>query len=973
MAASRKTTKLKSQGNNAYGLSYALSSLRANPFRAISLALTLSLGISLFASTMVWGDTGVYVSIYQHLEQNTYQLNFVGNPDLPQSLNMADEYLSHDGLVESTYRMNTTVGLISGYNANGTFVNTSFSDSKQYDISSFVYTQHIKDTRVIFIDNEFLNISKRDFFVQGSFNLHPGEVLVSSYFIYLAEHVFDLYFKINDTINVDVLTGAVVTQPAPLGSLGRVRVSSLKIVGIYDPRTTDSIIERALPSMQRANWIQASNTYYSVLGLRDSVMMLKDEIAPVSISEESFFPQTTLVRLSARGLSSGGPNNIVSNVFSLAYRTQDLYNVTWEGADKVWGIYNAVQDYITSLSLSILALPVILLALFFSVFAADTFMAPRTVEIGVIRSKGASYSQVSAIFLWETLIISGLAVLMGIILSVFFAPLIPASTSFMTFDWSVYLYYLDRTVVTNSTILRAIGLTVLPSMLFILYRARKAAQTEIGLTLMEVTEDPTEQTESHGFTIGASIVLLIVVLILMVLLPKSPTFFLMELSLGTAAWFFLAYNGSKLSRVGLARISEKLSFALGQKNLISAGYLKMRKGRIIPLMVVLALTMSTTIAFAVQSESFRVDLNREVTYAVGADLRIDTTSKFLNYSDTLATVDGVEDIFPVLSTWAGVASTDITVEALDASAYATIGKFDESSFPNQEAQSVLGDLATTPNGIIISEFLAGFMNKTVGDNIVLEMSGVGATQFVSFVVVGTVYTAPGFGYASINDVPPSALGAGFGFQAGYTGFALANLDFVSNTIQKDTTNLFMANLATGTNHTQLFYDLWSLPGVYPTTPQDFNLKGRSLQTALFLNTVEGLFSLGFMMSLILSIFALSISLGSVVRERRKEYAIMRAIGGSQRQIVGMVFSEFSGVVIASLLLSLILGAVFGYIMGFILNGMLPFSRMLAASLEFPIQFLSIVLLIEIVTMIVGAYLPAREASRTEPAVVLRNM
>ena len=973
MAAPRKTTKLKSQGNNGYGLSYALSSLRAHPFRAISLALTLSLGISLFASTMVWGDTGVYVSIYEHLQQNTYQLNFNANPSDPQSLDLAGVYMSHEPLVESTYRMNSTVGIISGYNANGTYVNKTFPDSKQYDINGFVYTQHIKDTRVIFVDNDFLNNSARDFFVQGSFELHPGEVLVSRYFITLAEHVFDFYFKINDTIDIDVLTGAVVAQPASLGSLGRVRVTSMKIVGIYDPTTTDSLIERALPSMKRANWIQADNMYYPVLGLRDSVMMLNNEIAPHSVSENSFFPQSILVRLSARGIANEGPSKLVPNIFSFVFRTQELYNLTWDGADQIWGIYNAVQTYIATLSLSILALPVILLALFFSVFAADAFMAPRTVEIGVIRSKGATYSQVSSIFLWETLIISGLAILMGIIFSIFFAPLIPASISFMSFDWSVYIYYLEKTVLTSSTILRAIGLTVLPSMLFILYRARKAAQTEIGLTLMEATEDPTEQYESHGFTIGASIFLFIIVLILMAILPKGPTFFLMELSMGTAAWFFLAYNGSKLSRVGLARISKKLSFVLGQKNLISAGYLRMRKGRIIPLMVVLALTMSTTIAFAVQSQSFQVDLKREVTYAVGADLRIDATPKFFNYSNTLAAVNGVEQISPVLSTWARVASTDITVEALNASSYAMIGKFDQSSFPNQDPATVLGDLAAVQNGIIISDFLASFLNKTAGDNIVLEMSDIGTTQLVTFVVVGTVHTAPGFGYASTNDIPPSALGPGFGLQAGYSGFVLTNLGFVANTIHAETTTLFLANLAEGTNHTQLFYNLWSLPGVYPTTPQDFNLKSRSLQTALFLNTVEGLFSIGFVMSLVLSIFALSISLGSVVRERRKEYAIMRAIGGSQRQIVGMVFSEFAGVVMASLLLSVILGAAFGYVMGYILNGMLPFSRMLSASLDFPLEFLSIVLLIEILTMVVGAYLPAREASRTEPAVVLRNM
>jgi putative ABC transport system permease protein len=127
------------------------------------------------------------------------------------------------------------------------------------------------------------------------------------------------------------------------------------------------------------------------------------------------------------------------------------------------------------------------------------------------------------------------------------------------------------------------------------------------------------------------------------------------------------------------------------------------------------------------------------------------------------------------------------------------------------------------------------------------------------------------------------------------------------------------------------------------------------------------------MSLTLSVFALSISLGSVVRERRKEYAVMRAIGGSKRQIVSMVFSEFTGVVIASLILSIFLGIIFGFIMGFLLNNMMPFSRTLAATTSIPFNFLVIVLIIEILTMIIGAYLPAREAARTEPAVVLRNM
>ena len=89
MGVSRKSRKLKTKGNKGYGLSYAVSALRANPFRALSLALTLSLGISLFASTMVWGDTGIFVSIYEYLEDNSYQMKVESEIGVPEALGMA--------------------------------------------------------------------------------------------------------------------------------------------------------------------------------------------------------------------------------------------------------------------------------------------------------------------------------------------------------------------------------------------------------------------------------------------------------------------------------------------------------------------------------------------------------------------------------------------------------------------------------------------------------------------------------------------------------------------------------------------------------------------------------------------------------------------------------------------------------------------------------------------------------------------
>jgi ABC-type antimicrobial peptide transport system permease subunit len=391
-------------------------------------------------------------------------------------------------------------------------------------------------------------------------------------------------------------------------------------------------------------------------------------------------------------------------------------------------------------------------------------------------------------------------------------------------------------------------------------------------------------------------------------------------------------------------------------------------------MVVLALTISSTIAFSVQAESLRVDLEREVDYAVGADLRIRFDSMPFTFNETLLSYDEITNVTPVYRSRGTVGLSDmVTVTSLNALSYASIGHFDETSFPGRNASDVLSSLASVPNGIIISAFHAERWNKTIGANLTMEVSAFLVTEDITFSVVGIVYTCPGFGYAFTGDIPPSETGAGFGFQSAYSGFALTNLDFVASVLGKSETNLFMASLHDWVNRTEIRANISAMSGTYSWTPETFNIKLVNRATATFLNTIEGLFSIGFVMTLVMSIFALSIFLGSVVRERRKEYAILRALGGSRRQVVSMVFSEFTGVVLAAVAVSLVLGTIFGYINGYLLFQMSPFSRTLTPTIQIPWEFLTLVLSVQIIVMIIGAYLPAREAGRTDPAIVLRNL
>jgi hypothetical protein len=940
--------------------------MKAYPYRALSLAITLSLGVSLIGAVLVWSDTGVQVSVDDYFEHNAFQMLIDNPPGQSEAVDQAEAFANTDLFVESTYRVNSVVGLVYG---------TELPNSTVYGLDEPIYTYGLKDCEVILADDTFLDITASEFTVEGTFNIHEGEVLISQQFVTYVYEVFGLTMTINSSFGVEVLTQRPVGgDAAPIGELGRMSLESLKIVGIYEVEGFNSIVELGFPSLLRSSY-ENFNYDLPVLGIRDSIIIKAESLGSVedTISEQGFFGARTFIRASGDALIDGGLDAISVNLLTLKARIDERYVVNVEGLEEIEHLQGLIDTYSETILLSLLNLPIFILALFLSVFAADTFMAARNTEVSALRSKGASSSQIYGIFIAESLLMAVMSLGLGLVLSIVFAALIPSTVSFMSFDFEVYSFYLSSTVLRPETILNTVLICILPPLLFILNSARKAAHSEIGSYLMEVSEPMGTEGEAHGFTIGASIALLVMVALSVLFLPTSPSMLLVELGLGTAAWFFLAYNGSRISRVGFSRITARLSFMLGEKNRISAGNLRMRKGRVVPLMVVLALTLSSTIAFTVQAESFQADLEKEVRYAIGADLRVSTTARPFSFNNTLEEYPGVNRAVPVLTTWASLGTERITIEALDPTEYSLIGHFDESSFYGEDANFMLSRLHATPNGIILSAYHASRWNKTIGDILNLEVGGRLTPVTAEFVLVGLVRSAPGFGYASALDIPYSRLGAGFGYQAGHQGFAITNLDFVSSVTEITTARVFLADLVCITDQELVLRALSDIPGVSATTPEAFDLPGFSFGTALFLSTVEGLFSIGFAMSFLLSMFALTLFLGSVVRERKRDYAILRAVGGSKKQIVRVVLSEFAGIVFASLILSLILGTVFGYVMSAIIFSMSPFARTLGVAVTFPIGFLTAVLLVEIGAMIAGAYLPAREASKTDPAIVLRNL
>ncbi|MCK4484712.1 MAG: hypothetical protein KAU89_07795, partial [Candidatus Thorarchaeota archaeon] len=247
------------------------------------------------------------------------------------------------------------------------------------------------------------------------------------------------------------------------------------------------------------------------------------------------------------------------------------------------------------------------------------------------------------------------------------------------------------------------------------------------------------------------------------------------------------------------------------------------------------------------------------------------------------------------------------------------------------------------------------------------------TTYNEFEVVGLMRSAPGFGVASTHDISGASFASQFGFQVAQGGFALVNLDFLSMRTLIDTSSLFFVETVCYADLADTIDTIEAEKNTYVFTLETFDMSGESSSIQLFLSGIQGLTMISFILCAAMGLIAIALFLGSAVMEREPEYAVFRALGGTKRQVISMVFGEFAGSVVAAIAISVFLGVIFGYTMSILTLGLSPFVPVLPVVLSFPFVMMMVVLSLESMVMLMSTYLPARRAGSVDPASVLRNL
>jgi len=606
-----------------------------------------------------------------------------------------------------------------------------------------------------------------------------------------------------------------------------------------------------------------------------------------------------------------------------------------------------------------------------TIFTSETSVSEKKGEISALRAKGASFNQIFGAFIWESLILTALGLSVGIVLTYLMAPLMGSSTGLLTFDAGIYQLFLSRLQIPGQSLALAAAIALFLPAAYLLHVSRRIDVTEIGQPTIKMSYEIPEEVSIKYYALGLAIVLAILLIMPVIVVPSGQNAFI-EIVLATLMLFAASYLGSRAMRLVTADASERVTRLLGEKRLYLTQSLRRRKGQFIPLLVILTLTLTTTTMMLIQTASFEQTLTNEANYAMGADVRIFTNQTDFGWAETLEGYAGVESVTPVVQSLSYVGTEAFYVEGLDAMDYRDIGRFKESSFVGTTSDAILTSLAETDNGIIISEYYKELWNVSSGDTIQVRCTAASGAVDLTFEVVGFMITAPGFGMASTRDLAGVPYGAYFDFQPGRGGFAITNFQYLVDATGFEQTRLFLAGVTSYDDAAAFLNLVESKPytDVYTEETIEF---GPDTVTGLFLAGMQGLTMISFIMCAAMGIASIALFLGSAVLEREPEYALFRAIGGTKKQVISLVFGEFAGSVLAAVLLSLALGVLFGFTATLLTFGISSIWPILGKVLTYPLLVMFLTVAIECVVMIIACYYPARRAGNTNPAEVLRNM
>ncbi len=316
-----------------------------------------------------------------------------------------------------------------------------------------------------------------------------------------------------------------------------------------------------------------------------------------------------------------------------------------------------------------------------------------------------------------------------------------------------------------------------------------------------------------------------------------------------------------------------------------------------------ALALSFGISLAIFSHTYDAQQRVDAQLTLGSDVKVTPGAhapQMAAFAARLSAAPGVAAVTPFKTTVAYVGTEIQDIFGVDVPSFRRASFLADSFFQGLTARQAMERLAATPDGIIISDEMARDFSIAPGDLVRLRLYNAPRQAYLTtpFHVVGVASefaTAPKDAFLVVNQ---SRLIAATGDP---------HIDFFLARASGDAATADRGIRAT-------------LGGGSPVTTQTIDTVAAGLSTSLTALNLRGLAAIELAYTIAILTVGVLIALLTGLAERRGEFAALRAIGASGRQMGAFVASEALLVAALALTAGAVVGAVLGSMLVTILTG-----------------------------------------------------
>ena len=358
----------------------------------------------------------------------------------------------------------------------------------------------------------------------------------------------------------------------------------------------------------------------------------------------------------------------------------------------------------------------------------------------------------------------------------------------------------------------------------------------------------------------------------------------------------------------------------------------------------IAIGLSFTVLLGSLSGSLNYGIGNFVSQQLGADVYVIPTTGTLpiSYANNLTNIKGVKTVTylsfqPTVMTHNMTSWVQTTLVVVNST---TFPKVWNVQLPNStiNVQDVFNNLSQNQTSIILASGIAGKLNVTTGDTV---SAYVGSTAH-NFTVIATFYASNFMSMGSFNEA----------------NIALIDYKTFSNYLPSGSNatmsaNVFLIKVVDGADPNTVGEQITnSTNGVYV-----FTISTILHEVEGDLSNIFNFFQVLIAMAIIVSLLGMTTTMIMSVLERKREIGVLRAIGTSRGQIIGMIMGEALILGTVGLITGLAVGLMFSSYMidimagiGFPVPLMIPYTTFLYVGLA------------SIIISVCSAVYPARKAA-----------